>query len=127
MKIYVAGRYRQLAELAEEAKKFTEAGHEVTSSWLQNAEEGMSFEDIAVLDLQDVDIADALCLYTEPYGTAVPGGGRHVEFGYALGKGKKMFIVGPLENVFHWHPSVQVFPRTEYLVRYIHDDKTNQS
>lgn len=127
MKVYVAGRYKQLAYLAEEAKKFTAAGHEVTSSWLDNAEEGMSFEDVAILDLKDVDRADALVLYTEPYGTPIPGGGRHVEFGYALGKGKRVFIVGPLENIFHWHPDVKLFPVTDYLVRYLHGNKTNQS
>jgi nucleoside 2-deoxyribosyltransferase len=119
MKVYMAGRYNNLALLKEESKIFTDNGHEVTSSWLDNKEDGMSFKDVAVLDLQDVDRADAVVLYTEPYGTPVPGGGRHVEFGYGMGKGKKLFIVGPMENIFHWHPDINVFPNTKYLVRYI--------
>lgn len=119
MKVYIAGRYKLLKELAVEREKFLEAGIEVTSSWLDNKEEGMSFEDIAVLDLQDVHAADVLVLYTEPYGTAVPGGGRHVETGYALGLGMEVIVVGPLENIFHWHPRVRSFPCTEYAVRYL--------
>ncbi len=119
MKIYIAGRYTNLALLKEESKIFTEAGHEVTSSWLDNKENGLTFEDVAILDLGDVDRADAIVLYTEAYGTPVPGGGRHVEFGYAMGKGKKLFIVGPMENIFHWHPDITVFPNTKSLVRYI--------
>lgn len=119
LKLYIAGRYSKLKELKEESQAFVKAGMQITASWLDNKEEGMSFNDIAVIDLKDVDEADVLVLYTEPYGTQVPGGGRHVEFGYALAKGKKMVIVGPLENVFHWHPEVKVFPRTEYAVRYL--------
>jgi hypothetical protein len=119
LKVYIAGRYSNLALLAEEKKKFEAAGIEVTSSWLNNAEEGMSFTDVATVDLMDIDNADALVLYTEPYGTAVPGGGRHVETGYALGRGKEVIVVGPLENIFHWHPSVEAFPRTEYAIRYL--------
>lgn len=119
MKIYIAGRYNLLKELKEQSELYKTAGHEITSSWLDNKEEGLSFEDVAIQDIKDVDEADALVLYTEPYGTMVSGGGRHVEFGYALGKGKRVVIVGPLENIFHWHPSVHTFPRTEYAIRYL--------
>lgn len=126
IKVYIAGRYKKLQELAVEREKFLEAGIEVTSSWLDNKEEGMSFEDIAVLDLQDVHAADVLVVYTEPYGTAVPGGGRHVETGYALGLGMEVIVVGPLENVFHWHPRVRSFPCTEYAVRYLQNRLVNE-
>lgn len=119
LKVYIAGRYANLSKLAEERKLYEAAGIEITSSWLNNAEDGLSFTDVAHLDLDDVARADALVLYTEPYGTPVPGGGRHVEFGYALGLGKYMVIVGPHENIFHWHETVSVFPRTEYAIRYL--------
>lgn len=122
-KIYIAGRYSKLTELATEAQKFKDAGHEITATWLDNAEEGMSFTDVAVIDLDDVARADTLVLYTEPYGTPVPGGGRHVEFGYALALGLRIILVGPLENIFHWHPNVVSFPKTEYAIRYL--DKFN--
>lgn len=126
MKVYIAGRYRKLAELAIERDKFTAAGIECTSSWLDNKEEGMSFEDIACTDLNDVHKADVLVVYTEPYGTPVPGGGRHVETGYALGVGMPIIVVGPLENVFHWHPRVRAFPYTEYAIRYLNKYEVNE-
>ncbi len=127
LKVYIAGRYANLAILAEERKLYEQAGIEITSSWLNNVEDGMSFTDVAVLDLKDVDAADALVLYTEPYGTPVPGGGRHVEFGYALGRGKHIVIVGPHENIFHWHPRVNTFPRTEYAIRFLERFRNNVS
>lgn len=119
LKVYIAGRYPKLKELAEEAKKYVTEGISVTSSWLDDNEVGMSFEDIAIQDLKDVDDADVLVLYTEPYGTPVPGGGRFVEMGYALGKGKQVVLVGPLENVFHWHPLITSFPNTYTAIRYL--------
>jgi len=123
MKVYIAGRYAKLDELKKESVQFTDAGIEVTSSWLDGGESGLTFNEIAQLDLDDVDNADAVVLYTEPYGTPIPGGGRHVEFGYGLGSGKKAIIVGPMENIFHWHPSVLVFPSTKYVIRYLNHEK----
>jgi hypothetical protein len=38
------------------------------------------------------------------------GGGRHVEFGYGMAKGKRLVLIGERENVFHDHPSVEVYP-----------------
>ncbi len=120
MKIYLAGRYHRREELLKLSEDYIKDGHEITSKWLAGAEEGMTYTDIATMDLEDVERADALVLYSEPYGEPIPGGGRHVEFGYAIGRKKKVFIVGPLENVFHWTPGVIVFPKTESLVRHLH-------
>ena len=43
-------------------------------------------------------------------------GGRHVEFGLALAAGKRLCIVGPRENIFHFLPRVEVFRSTDDLV-----------
>jgi hypothetical protein len=125
MKIYIAGRYNLLNELKLESQKYIDAGHSITSRWLDNQEEGKSWDAVADMDIQDVHSADACVLYTEPYGTPVSGGGRHVEFGYALGAGKIVVVVGPHENIFHWHPSVVVFPKTEYAIKYLNGMKKN--
>ncbi len=37
-------------------------------------------------------------------------GGRHVEFGYALAKGKPIVLVGPQRNVFHFHSNIYLVP-----------------
>ena len=88
-------------------------GHSVVSSWLNGDDEVVEnagryspgASDVAVKDLEDLLQADVLISFTEraeivPYLDAAARGGRHVEFGYAIGTGKTLFIVGPTENVF---------------------------
>ena len=54
--------------------------------------------------------ADAVIIFTEIPNTILATGGRHVEFGLALAQGKRVIIVGPRENVFHYLlPGSQVF------------------
>jgi hypothetical protein len=54
--------------------------------------------------------ADAVIIFTEIPNTILATGGRHVEFGLALAQGKRVIIVGPRENVFHYLlPDSQVF------------------
>jgi len=42
--------------------------------------------------------------FTEPenVNSKYKRGGRHVEFGYAIAYGKRLVIVGPLENAFYY-------------------------
>jgi nucleoside 2-deoxyribosyltransferase len=58
------------------------------------------------MDLDDIDRADALVLMTMPVGTMFSSGGRMVELGYAIGTGKRIFILGPRENIFCHLPRV---------------------
>ena len=44
-------------------------------------------------------------------------GGRHVEFGMALGLGKRLTIIGPRETVFHHLPRVEHFDTTEEFIK----------
>lgn len=115
MKLYLASRFTNIKQVREYADQLKSDGHEITANWVYGGEEGLTFTDIAVLDVKDVIRADALILFTEPYGTPVPGGGRMVEFGVALATNKRLFIVGDRENVFHWWPNITQFPRFEHL------------
>lgn len=92
------------------ANRLSLCGLDIVARWVYGGEEGLSREQIATLDLADVDACDVLVAFTKPHGTLTTGGGRHVEFGYALARGKRMVIIGYRENVFHHHPNVQVFP-----------------
>ena len=60
-------------------------------------------------DFLDVSMCQLLIAFTEkPRGQ--PGrGGRHVELGIALGQMKKVWIVGPRENIFCWLDDVRQF------------------
>lgn len=115
MKIYLAARFSRLEEMRKYAEELIEDGHEITSSWNFGGEEGLTFTDIALLDVKDVLSADAVVSFTEPYGSSNPGGGRHVEFGVALATKKKLFIVGEREQVFHWWPTIVQFPHFKHL------------
>lgn len=84
------------------------AGDQVTARWLD-----VPFEDTpaaARMDLDDIDAADLLiALNPEPWrqkGT----GGRHVELGYALARGKQVLLVGARTNVFHYDARVTFLP-----------------
>lgn len=119
MKIYLAARFSRIDEMRKYADELKEDGHEITASWVYGGEEGLTFTDIANLDINDVHRSDAVVSFTEPYGSVNPGGGRHTEFGLGIAFGKNLYLVGEREQVFHWHPSVLQFPRFLYLKNYL--------
>jgi nucleoside 2-deoxyribosyltransferase len=112
VKLYLAALYSRRAEMEVCANFLKNKGFEITSSWVYGAEEneGRTREQNAIMDLGDVDKADIVVSFTHAQGTLTKGGGRHVEFGYAYAKGKKLVIIGDRENVFHYLPNVEVFP-----------------
>lgn len=107
MRLYLAARMSRLPELARYRKELEGMGYEVTSRWLNNEEDGLTFADIADLDLDDVRRADAIVLFTQEAGSANVGGNRLIEFGYAWALGKDLNIVGEKELVFLHHPRVR--------------------
>ena len=119
-RIYLAAPYPRKDEIAMYAAELRALGFEVTSSWLEEehaptvALHEVSVDlskEYAAADLRDVDRADVVISFTEPQGTTHSRGGRHVEFGYAFAKGKSLWIVGPVENIFHYLvPANQIFP-----------------
>jgi hypothetical protein len=115
MKIYLAARFTRIDEMRGYADELKEDGHEITASWVYGGEEGLTFSDIASLDIADVLRCDTLVKFTEPYGTPVPGGGRHSEWGVALATKKALYLVGPKEQVFDWYPGVIDFPMFKHL------------
>lgn len=125
MKIYIAGRFSRQLEFREVAKRLEDMGHEVTSRWLfESVSPNHTMGDItpayaakaARLDLADIDEADAMLFYAEDPLVGTPRGGRHVEFGYALARGKLIYVVGHAENIFHYgQPMVISIPSVEYL------------
>jgi len=119
-KLYLAARYKRREEMEQYANRLKMFGYGITATWVYGGEEGKPRDYIALLDLEDIDRADAVVSFTELWDTPVVRGGRHVEFGYGLAKGKEMIVIGNRENVFHWHPNVKVF---ETLDQWIEADK----
>ena len=108
MNLYLAARYSRRLELCDYAASMEARGHHITSRWLLGSHQaendqlqrGAEAERFAAEDLDDVRRAHAVIAFTEPPRSNTSRGGRHVEFGYALGLGIPLVIVGPRENVF---------------------------
>jgi nucleoside 2-deoxyribosyltransferase len=95
---------------------FREHNISVCSRWLQETvsptvtlgELSSAYHrETAQVDLDDVDDCDIFVFFSEDPLSGVPRGGRHVEFGYALAKGKRIAVIGPEENTFHYLSQIQ--------------------
>lgn len=109
--VYLAARFSRKNEIKEKAKELEALGINVTSRWLDETADPNSdlkeFDDdahteVAQVDIEDIDAADVLVLFTENPELGFKRGGRHFESGYAHGKGIPVVTLGPRENVFHY-------------------------
>lgn len=126
---YLAARYSRREELCEYKPALEARGHLVPARWLLGEHQVHGVEaaravqgdgpfpaDQAVRfaedDMEDLLAADVLVAFRETPRHVATRGGRHVEFGVALGLRRAglgrpaIFVVGPLENVFHALPEV---------------------
>lgn len=126
MKIYLASMYSQRDQTREHAKTLRAAGHTVTSTWLRERAplkcktadfHDRWLRDRAVVDLEDIDRADAILLFSVDGTKPTVRGGRHVEFGYAMATNKRLFVVGPRENIFHFLPIVKHYDTVEAFIQ----------
>jgi nucleoside 2-deoxyribosyltransferase len=108
MKIYIAASLsmKRVGVVQKWREAIIGAGYEVTSSWIDTPEmydgaAGHMAESQALQNFLDIDAADVLVCFTE--GVSV---GKHIELGYALGRGMPIIVVGPTTSVFHYHPDV---------------------
>ena len=142
MKVYLAARYSRREELLGYRSWLLAAGVSCTALWLdghdlpEGLEDGDSREiaftsqraEWAAEDLKGINAADLVVCFTEPEATTARRGGRHVEMGYALGRGKTVWIVGPRENVFTCLPQVRVyddwFTASADIARWHADDRS---
>lgn len=124
MKAYIAACFQQQEEVKQKAKELQMLGVVVTSRWRYEQGSGDGSEPsmaakyaaCADFDLHDIEAADTFILLA---GQVSRTGGKHVETGYALAKGKRVIVVGPAENVFHWHDDIILIPTWQELLRYI--------
>jgi hypothetical protein len=127
MNIYLAARYSRHPEMQSVRDVLEVFGHKVTSRWVDAhggkypssfTPEILNSDPVhcAVLgqhDIEDVQAADVVISFTEGSGGK---GGRHVEFGLALGLGKRVIVVGPREHIFHTLPQVEVYSDWSHLI-----------
>ena len=112
MIVYLASSFRQTKEQMRQcAASLAVAGVRVTSRWIYSTAHGDPLDkpdactDIAAECLADVDAADTVVYFTEHGST-----GKHIEFGYALARSKRIVVVGNPSSVFQFLPGVERYP-----------------
>lgn len=98
MRIYIAHNFEARIELRKTVELLESLGHTVTSRWIKDDsifERSMIVN--SLYDISDIICSDVLIFFSDNYGDK-PGKGKYVELGYALAKGKRIFIVGQNNN-----------------------------
>lgn len=133
--VYLSARFARRDELRGYRAELIDAGFTVTSAWLDSTdaiddttgravapdgshpEHGPSAARMASADLNEVAGARIFVAFTDAAGSVgAARGGRHVELGAFLAFAdhghhqgfprSPLYVVGPREHVFHWHPLV---------------------
>jgi nucleoside 2-deoxyribosyltransferase len=137
MTIYIAAKYPRRDEMRHVRTKLQIAGFTVTSRWLDETtpldstlpeSTPRSCQRTAIIDLEDVDRADTFLFFSEDSLVGVPRGGRHVEMGFALAKGKRIIVIGDPENIFHYLPGIIHYPTLDSFLEwesFRHDPATH--
>ena len=149
MKVYIASFFADKDRVAARAKDLQAMGIECTMRWpFETAPHSCTIKDFpdeyfretAVFDLEDIDSSDVMILMVptdtqmadQPLRSMVRGG-RHFESGYMYGLArsgrKKLIVLGPRENVFHFldgesvtakYPVIQHFDTWDQTVQYLY-------
>jgi nucleoside 2-deoxyribosyltransferase len=113
LKVYIAGLYAKREEYQKYYNDLEKQGFECTSTWIRDSEENLTQEQIANLDLYDIDRADVLLFMVPKHQdfytvtiASMSRGGRHFELGYAHAKGKEIILFGGRESAFHYLPDM---------------------
>lgn len=110
--------------MREKRAALEKIGHSVTSRWIDEStvDDGIAAAKNnatncyhALNDIADIRDADCLILFTEPTPSPRSRGGRHTEYGIFIGLmlaeqfDRRLFVVGPTENIFHALPQAEHF------------------
>ncbi len=123
MRIYVAASYPNKEAAKELAATLKAMGHEIMSGWVfeyegygsepkfENETELERFERLqksAERDYLEVKASDMIVCITDGE-NQLTHGGRHSELGLAMAWSKEIVILGPREQVFHYHTAIKQY------------------
>lgn len=118
---YVSSRYenKDLVQAFSLKCATIPKAHICIQRWSKLGDEtGKTMEQLAFMDLQDIDMFPNFIQLTDK--CEVSRGGMHVELGYALAQHKNCIIVGPRITVFHYLPSLLWFPTIQdYFTHFV--------
>ena len=109
MKVYLAAPFSMARQVETQyAQDLARRGLPVVSQW-HRLPHPTDLGRAAERDLEDILEAHTFILLANLRSRANRGG-RHVEFGFALARGKRIIVVGAHQNLFHYLPNVEVYP-----------------
>lgn len=123
--IYLAAQFHLKDDVGIRKEELVKLGYQVISTWTEEAANGVcslkDFEhnyhlEVSERDIREIDQCDILVLFTVDPDEYTRRGGRHFESGYAYGINKRLVIIGPRENIFHYLPGVDVYDTWEQFV-----------
>lgn len=133
MNIYLASRFSRRHECHALGKQLEKYGYKIVSRWtlpdsdhivasgISQIAADKERERFALEDLEDIDKCDIVVSLMEDEPRNNTRGGRHVEFGYAIAKGKELVVIGCRETVFHHLPEVHHFETVEDYLCFAED------
>jgi nucleoside 2-deoxyribosyltransferase len=110
MEIYIAAPFDRRVAAKRARKILEDKGHIVNATWIDSHLEELDLQTIderweeARKDLMDIHRSDTFVLLNN-CGESTTGG-MHIEFGFALGRGKRIFLIGEPSSIFHHRPDV---------------------
>lgn len=113
MKIYLSGSLSKADVMKKIRHDLEGMGHRITSRWIDRPFIEFKPENASLMahqtteDLADIVLSDVILIFSNNGG--ISKGGRHVELGFALAQGVKVFFIGIPENGFHYLPQVRCF------------------
>ncbi len=126
MKIYVAASYPRKKDAIAISDRLEALGHTMMSRWKWEDEGYTSdfgrretqqeqydrLSAAAIRDLEDLKNSEIVVCLTDGE-NQLTHGGRHSELGIMLYETKRVIIIGPREQVFHYHPDVKQYESVE--------------
>lgn len=103
MKVYIAHNFAAREWLRDEIKPLVEsAGHAITSRWIWEDVHTLPRDQNAVDDVEDLRAASTVIVFVDQYSDR-PGKGKFVEWGLAIGFGKRVILVGVDASCVFYH------------------------
>lgn len=105
LRVYISTRSARAEEARGVARRVVdEAGAMVVSRWILPEARLLTEVALATVCLEDLCRANTLLSLGDSGGR----GGRHAEFGFALGRSYRILVVGAREHVLHRLPSAMI-------------------
>ena len=118
MRIYLSGKWEDRARCQFYMKLLRNAGHEITVDWTDHKYEDENYpKEYCSDDVKGVREAEAyIGVFIEK---EYKYRGALVEFGIALGQGKKCYFIGHAQDscIFRHHPLVQTFESISDIIK----------